>query len=86
MAILNPKYAFLEVDFQNPNLTQVERKVENISEKIQKTPELIGNSKIAFKIILAAIYIKLNWMVGWLIRIPVDIYCAAPLVNAELFS
>jgi len=32
LSISNPQYAFLEVDFHNPNLTQAELKVENISE------------------------------------------------------
>ncbi|MEB2298561.1 hypothetical protein LAV72_02830 [Lysinibacillus xylanilyticus] len=80
MSISNPQYAFLEVDFHNPNLTQAELKVENISEGVRKNNELVGNTKIASKIIPPNVYIKLNWIIGWLLWIPVDIYCAAALV------
>ncbi|MED3801241.1 hypothetical protein P4562_04750 [Lysinibacillus xylanilyticus] len=86
MSILNPQYAFLEVDFHNPNLTQVEMKVENISEVVRKNNELVGNTKISLKIIPPNVYIKLNWMIGWLLWIPVDIYCAAALVVDKFIS
>ncbi|MFJ7889284.1 hypothetical protein ACIQYL_14500 [Lysinibacillus xylanilyticus] len=86
MSILNPQYAFLEVDFHNPNLTQAEMKVENISEVVRKNNELVGNTKISLKIIPPNVYIKLNWMIGWLLWIPVDIYCAAALVVDKFIS
>ena len=83
MSILNPQYAFLEVDFHNPNLTQVELKVENIPEEVRKKSELAGNTKSALKIIPSNVYIKLNLMLGWLLLIPVDIYIVAALVIAS---
>ncbi|MCY9549493.1 hypothetical protein [Lysinibacillus xylanilyticus] len=86
MSILNPQYAFLEVDFHNPNLTQAEMKVENISEVVRKKSEPVGNTKISLKIIPPNVYIKLNWMIGWLLWIPVDIYCAAALVVDKFIS
>lgn len=88
MSILNPKYAFLEVDFHNPNLTQAELKVENISEEVRKNIELelVENTKMALKIISPNVYIKLNWLIGWLLWIPVDIYCAATLVVDKFLS
>ncbi|MFJ7978756.1 hypothetical protein ACIQ1D_00365 [Lysinibacillus xylanilyticus] len=86
MSILNPQYAFLEVDFHNPNLTQTELKVENISEGVRKNNEHVGNTKISLKIIPPNVYIKLNWMIGWLLWIPVDIYCAAALVVDKFIS
>ncbi|KMY31868.1 hypothetical protein ACZ11_06670 [Lysinibacillus xylanilyticus] len=86
MSILNPQYAFLEVDFQNPNLTQAELKVDNISEGVRTNNELVGNTKISLKIIPPNVYIKLNWMIGWLLWIPVDIYCAAALVVDKFIS
>ncbi|MFJ8513276.1 hypothetical protein [Lysinibacillus xylanilyticus] len=86
MSILNPQYAFLEVDFHNPNLTQEEQKVENISEEVRKNNELVGNTKTSLKIIPPNVYIKLNWMIGWLLWIPVDIYCAAALVVDKFIS
>ncbi|MFC9540037.1 hypothetical protein ACFTQ7_09165 [Lysinibacillus sp. NPDC056959] len=86
MSISNPQYAFLEVDFLNPNLTQAELKVENISEGVRKNNELVGNTKISLKIIPPNVYIKLNWMIGWLLWIPVDIYCAASLVVDKFIS
>ncbi|MGE7929662.1 hypothetical protein [Lysinibacillus xylanilyticus] len=86
MSILNPQYAFLEVDFHNPNLTQTELKVEDISEGVRKNNELVGNTKISLKIIPPNVYIKLNWMIGWLLWIPVDIYCAAALVVDKFIS
>ncbi|MEQ6353447.1 hypothetical protein ABNX05_02330 [Lysinibacillus sp. M3] len=87
MSISNPQYAFLEVDFHNPNLTQAELKVENIiSEGVRKNNEIVGNTKISLKIIPPNVYIKLNWMIGWLLSIPVDIYCAASLVVDKFIS
>ncbi len=86
MSILNPQYAFLEVDFHNPNLTQAELKVENISEGVRKKSEPVGNTKTPLKIIPPNAYIKLNWMIGWLLWIPVDIYCAAALVVDKFIS
>ncbi|WP_427107794.1 hypothetical protein [Lysinibacillus xylanilyticus] len=86
MSILNPQYAFLEVDFHNPNLTQVEMKVENISEGVRKKKEPEGNTKTSLKIIPPNVYIKLNWMIGWLLWIPVDIYCATALVVDKFIS
>jgi len=88
LSILNPQYAFLEVDFQNPNLTQVEIKVENIniSEGVRKKSEPVGNTKTSLKIIPPNVYIKLNWMIGWLLWIPVDIYCAMALVVDKFIS
>jgi len=86
LSISNPQYAFLEVDFHNPNLTQAELKVENISEGVRKNNELVGNAKISLKIIPPNVYIKLNWMIGWLLWIPVDIYCAAALVVDKFIS
>jgi len=86
LSILNPQYAFLEVDFHNPNLTQAELKVENISEGVRKKSEPVGNTKTSLKIIPPNAYIKLNWMIGWLLWIPVDIYCAAALVVDKFIS
>ncbi|MGE7672790.1 hypothetical protein ACQKMV_04255 [Lysinibacillus sp. NPDC094403] len=83
MSILNPQYAFLEADFHNPNLTQAELKFENISEGVRKNNELLGNTKIALKLIPPNVYIKLNWMIGCLSLIPIDIYCIAALVVAK---
>ncbi|MBG9452862.1 hypothetical protein ABE61_01855 [Lysinibacillus sphaericus] len=88
MSISNPQYAFLEIDFHNPNLTQAELKVENISEGVRKNNdnERVGNTKIALKIISPNVYIKLNWMIAWLLWIPVDIYCATALVVDKFLS
>ncbi|MDM5248724.1 hypothetical protein [Lysinibacillus sp. G4S2] len=86
MSILNPQYAFLKSDFYNPNLTQAELKVENISEEVRKNNELVGNTKIALKIIPPNVYIKLNRMIGCFLLIPIDIYCIAALVVAEFLS
>ena len=86
MSISNPQYAFLKVDFHNPNLTQAELKVENISEEGRKNIELVENTKMALKIISPNVYIKLNWLIGWILWIPVDIYCAATLVVAKFIT
>jgi len=86
LSISNPQYAFLKVDFHNPNLTQAELKVENISEEGRKNIELVENTKMALKIISPNVYIKLNWLIGWILWIPVDIYCAATLVVAKFIT
>lgn len=82
MSVSNPQYSFLKVDFHNPNLTQAELKVEDISEGVWKNNDNkhVGNTKIALIIISPNVYIKLNWFIGWLLWIPVDIYCATALV------
>ena len=86
MSILNPQYAFLEFDFYNPNLTQVELKVENISEEVRKKSELAGNTKTALKIIPPNVYIKFNWLMVYLLLIPADIYFVAALLIAEILT
>lgn len=86
LSISNPQYAFLEVDFHNPNLTKVELKVENISQGVRENNELVGNTKIASKIIPPNVYIKLNWIIGLLLLIPIDIYCITALVVSEFLS
>lgn len=86
LSISNPQYTFLEVDLHNPNLTQAELKVENISEGVRKNIELVENTKVALKIISPNVYINLNWLIGWLLWIPVDIYCAATLVVAKFIT
>ena len=83
MSISNPQYAFLEVDFHNPNLTKAELKVENISEGVRENNELVGNTKIASKIVPPNVYIKLNWIIGLL---PIDIYCITALLVSEFLS
>jgi len=86
LSILNPQYAFLDVDFQNSNLTQVELNVENISEDVRKKSELARNTMLKWEIIPSVVYIKLNWITGWLLLIPVEIYCIPALMIAELLS
>ncbi|MFJ7666493.1 hypothetical protein ACIQXI_05255 [Lysinibacillus sp. NPDC097195] len=86
MSILNPQYAFLAVDFNNPNLTQVALKVENNSDGVKQQNELVENTKVALKILPNNFYIRLYGTIGWLIWIPVDLYCAAGLVVVKFFS
>lgn len=86
MSILNPQYAFLEIDFLNPNLTKTELKVENISEGVRKKNEPVGKTKIVLKIMPTDVYIKLNGFIGWLLFIPIDIYCVATLMVAKFLS
>ncbi len=86
LSILNPQYAFLKADFHNPNLTQAEQQVENISEGVRKNNELVGNTKIALNIIPPNVYIKLHWIIGCLLLIPIDIYCVTALVVAKFLS
>ena len=80
MLILNPQYAFLDVDFHNSNLTQAELIVEHVSEEV-----LTVNTKTALKII-SFVYIKLYLMLGWLLLIPVDMYYVAALLIGKFLS
>lgn len=82
LSILNPQYAFLKVDFQNPNLAHLELKVMNTSEELRK----VSNTKTAYKIIPSNIYIKLIWMKEWFLLIPVDIYCITVVVITGFLS
>ena len=86
LSILNPQYAFLDLDFHNPNLTQAELIIEHISEEVLKDSKLAENTKTALKIIPSNIYIKLNLIMGWLILIPIDMYFVAALLIGKFLS
>lgn len=98
MSIVNPQYAFLEDDYNNPNLTkvipddpspgltQVKLEVENNLEEVSKDEEKRRDTKSALKNSLMVTYLQVNWKLGTLLWIPADIFCIAFLVFVEIFS
>jgi len=98
LSIVNPQYAFLEADYENPNLSkvvaeesspgmpQVKSDVENNQEEKPKNAEHRSDSKAALNNSLMSAYLQVNWKLGTLLWIPADIFCIAYLVLVEIFS
>jgi len=99
LSIVNPQYAFLEADYENPNLskvipedpspgmTQVKPEVENNLEEVPKDDaEQRNDAKLALKNSLITAFLQVNWKLGTLLWIPADIFCIAYLVLVEIFS
>ncbi|MFP3916687.1 hypothetical protein U5N28_02660 [Lysinibacillus telephonicus] len=86
MTILNPRYAFLEADYANPNLNQALWNLEDSSE-IENESGLIANAhtNTMSKIIPPNVYLKISPLLPFLNSLPVDIYCIAILLLGEFF-
>ncbi len=60
LAILNPQYAFLEADYENPNLKQVISKIKDTSEKENHRKPVNNYSNSLLKAIPPNLYFKVN--------------------------
>ncbi|SOB99136.1 hypothetical protein SAMN05880501_102155 [Ureibacillus xyleni] len=69
MSIKNAQYAFLESDYNNPNLNKTDKVLEKSTPLINTIPPNV--------------LLKCNWILIWLISIPVDIYCITIFVLAN---
>ncbi len=81
MAILNPQYLFLEADYENPTLNQVEHTPEDPIEKIGN----IGDIPSTLRLTSMKIFAGANWMLTFLVSLPVDIYCVIALLILKNF-
>ncbi|TSI02651.1 hypothetical protein [Lysinibacillus sp. BW-2-10] len=80
MPILNSQYAFLEADYTNPNLTQVKTVITESSNKFPQQSEFKKEGSITKTNFPPTMLLNVNWLLGWLIALPVDIYCIAIIV------
>ncbi|MCP1146065.1 hypothetical protein [Lysinibacillus endophyticus] len=71
LSIKNPQYAFLEMDYSNPNLNQSETVKEH-----GKSTSLINKQP-------ANLLLNINWILVWLSTIPADVYCITIFVISK---
>ncbi|SOC44438.1 hypothetical protein [Ureibacillus acetophenoni] len=76
MAILNSQYAFLEADFNNPNLNFDKKKIEQNKTKSTDNNQIESGNQIALKV-PSKIYLKSIPMIYYLNVVPADIYSAS---------
>lgn len=83
LAVVNPLYAFLEEDYANSNLSQVQLKTEsNAKQNIDTGKDEVRNLKSTIILLL----VKINPLTESLIRIPADIYCIVFLLTGEILT
>jgi len=78
LAILNPRFAFLENDFENNNLKV--NKPKRLQHKNPPKPietQSVSNESIKPPLTFATIYYKSVPMFVYVYVVPADIYCAA---------
>ena len=84
LSIVNPRYAFLEADYDNPSLAIKNKIVENPIENVIKSEGHRSEFHIATKDKISAVYIQVTSKLNRLLWIPTDILCISFLMLVEI--